>query len=145
MTITNEEVAEAVRGWVAAFTDPARIRAYEPESIGFGSRTLAVRHMATLSEEQFMAVYRRFLDSLVTYQAELTSLDTAVAGDVGLAWGFFVESFQEKGRPPERSTVRFTLTMAKDDSGWKVLLYHRDMQPLDENGRYLRSLTTVGP
>jgi ketosteroid isomerase-like protein len=72
----------------------------------------------------------------------ITEVDFEVSadGDIGLAWGFFTEEFQPRGGDPERVRVRFTLTARRDLFGeWRQLLYHRDAQPFDSDGRYLRA------
>jgi ketosteroid isomerase-like protein len=145
MAITKEDVAGAMRDWVEANNaqDLSRLRSLEPEAIGFGYRTLNARLMGAISDDEFFGLMKEFNNNLGRYRMEMESLQTAVAGDVGLAWSFYVEDFQEKGMPPERVRVRFTQAMSKDASGWKVLQFHRDVQPFDEDGRYPRSLTAV--
>jgi ketosteroid isomerase-like protein len=71
--------------------------------------------------------------------------ETAVVGDMGLAWGTFLEQWQEKGRPPEQARVRFSKVLARGTQGWQMVLYHRDIQPFADDGRYLRALTVVSP
>jgi ketosteroid isomerase-like protein len=79
------------------------------------------------------------------YRVQLEELQTSVTGEVGLAWGVFIEEFQEEGRPPERARVRFSQVLTKGARGWHVLLFHRDIQPFTEAGRYPRTLTVVSP
>jgi ketosteroid isomerase-like protein len=79
------------------------------------------------------------------YRLEPEELQTAVIGEVGLAWGVYLEQFQERGRPPERAQVRFSKVLTKGARGWQVLLYHRDIQPFTDEGRYPRALTVVSP
>ena len=55
--------------------------------------------------------------------------------------GVFTEDFQEKGRPPEYARVRFSSTLSKEARGWQVLMFHRDIQPFEEDGTYPRELT----
>jgi hypothetical protein len=69
----------------------------------------------------------------------------SVVGEIGLAWGISIEEFQEQGHPPERARVRFSKGLAKGAKSWEVLLYHRDIQPFNEDGRYPRALTEVPP
>ena len=57
----------------------------------------------------------------------------------------YIEEFQEKGRPPERARVRFSKVLTKGARGWQVLLYHRDIQPFNDDGSYPRALTVVSP
>ena len=85
----------------------------------------------------------QFWGQLEYFHLELNTLHTTVAGDVGLAWGVYVEELQEKGRPPERARVRYTFTLMQEANGWKILLYHRDIQPFDAHGWYPRTLSTV--
>lgn len=58
-----------------------------------------------------------------------------------MAWGSYIEEFQEKGGPPERAHARFSQVMRKDDAGWRILTFHRDIQPFGEDGRYPKALT----
>ena len=90
-----------------------------------------------------MAHLQRFFDSVDYYRAVPEDFETAVAGDIGMAWGVFVEEFQEKGQTPERARVRFSTVFTKAAEGWQVLLHHRDIQPFAENGIYPKSLTTI--
>ena len=39
--------------------------------------------------------------------------ETAVMGEVGLAWGTFLEPWQDKGQPPEQARVRFSKVLTK--------------------------------
>ena len=66
-------------------------------------------------------------------------------GEIGLAWGVYIEAFQEQGHPPERARVRFSKVLTKGPHGWQVVLYHRDIQPFTEDGRYPRALTGISP
>jgi hypothetical protein len=59
-----------------------------------------------------------------------------------MAWGTFIEKWQDKGQPPEQARVRFSKVLAKGARGWQVLLYHRDIQPFEQK-RYLKTLTVV--
>ena len=46
--------------------------------------------------------------------------------------------------PLERARVRFSKVLTRDASGiWRVLLYHRDIQPFNEDGTHSRALTVV--
>lgn len=80
---------------------------------------------------------RSFLASLEYDRPTLDELHTAVDGDIGLAWGSYTEDFKVRGRAPEKVRARFTLTLKHDTSGWRPLLYHRDIQPFDEKGGYI--------
>jgi hypothetical protein len=35
--------------------------------------------------------------------------------------------------------------LTKGARGWQVLLYHRDIQPFTDDGRYPRALTVIPP
>lgn len=150
MPITEEEVAAAMRDWVDASNGLAtssnhdeRLRTFEANGRGFGYRTVAPR--GPMSREEFGMAMDRWRGSLDRYRMELESLEPAVAGEVGLASGFYIEDFQHKGQPPERVRVRFTQAMVRDADGWRVIQFHRDIQPFDDNGQYPRSLTRVEP
>ena len=147
MAITKEEVAEAVRAWCTAFhtRDVQTIAAMEVQTGGFGYRPLARRDHAATGEMERIQSMERFFAQMDYYRLELEDLQTSVIGDVGLAWGVYVEEFQEKGRSPERARVRFSKVLIKDARGWQILLYHRDIQPFAADGRYPRELTVISP
>ena len=147
MPITKEAVAEAVRGWCGAWhtRDLKAILAFETRAGGFGFRPLARRDHAAIGEAAYLEMVQRFFSQMAYYRLELEDLQTSVAGEIGLAWGTYVEEFQEKGQQPERARVRFSKVLTKGTSGWQVLLYHRDIQPFNEDGRYPRALTMIPP
>ena len=148
MSITKEEVADAVREWLAVANDPERIAelvAMESQSAGFGYRTSAWRDIATMGGATYAVVMAQFWKQVVYFRTELNEFHASVAGDVGLAWFVYTEEFQEKGRPPERAMGRGSIALSKGPNGWQVLLFHRDVQPFDPDGRYPRSLTTIQP
>ena len=147
MPITKEEVAEAVREWCEAFHtgDIQTIIAMEAQSGGFGYRALARRDHVALGEGTWQQRLEQFFGQMEYFRLKLEDLQTSVTGEVGVAWGIFIEEFQEKGRPPERSRVRFSLVLTKGARGWQVLLYHRDIQPFNDDGSYPRALTVVSP
>ena len=148
MAITKEEVAEAVRAWCAAWhaRDIQTIIAMEARAGGFGFRALARRDHAALGDEGYWwQRLERFCGQMDTYRLELEDLQTSVTGDIGLAGEVFNEEFQEKGRPPERVRVRFSMVLTKGARGWQVLLYHKDIQPFNDEGAYPRALTVVSP
>ena len=155
MTITEQEVADAVREWVE-LNNPgddvervpenvARLVAMEAESAGFGYRTSAWRDVSTVGRNAYAQVMTQYWSQIVYFRTELADLHTSVLGDVGFAWGGYTEEFQEKGRTPERAKVRFSMALTKEPEGWKVLSFHRDIQPFDADGRYLRSLAEIQP
>ncbi|GAB4325324.1 MAG: hypothetical protein Kow0010_07710 [Dehalococcoidia bacterium] len=144
MTITREEVAQAARDWADAFNsrDLDRLWGMECDAVGFGYRSRDARPMARLGREGHRAANEGFFHAVDHYRLEFDTLETDVAGDLGFAWGWYTEEFQHKGQPPERARVRFSQVMQKEGAGWKVLLFHRDIQPFGDDGRYPRSLTT---
>jgi ketosteroid isomerase-like protein len=133
---TASMVESWVRELVSAYTahDIDTIVRLDPPSPGFGYRTLQSRSTSRPVQDLLSA----FFSNMDYYRIELNEVHTAVDGDIGLAWGFFTEDFREKGRSPERLRVRFTQTLKYEPSGWRTLLFHRDVQPYDEHGLYLR-------
>jgi ketosteroid isomerase-like protein len=125
-----------VREWVSAYTshDVDAIVRLDPPAPGFGYRDLQMRAINRPVREALKA----FFGNMDYYRIELNEIHTAVDGDVGLAWGFFTEDFRQKGRSPERLRVRFTQTLKYEPNGWRTLIFHRDVQPFDQQGKYLR-------
>lgn len=146
MRITKEEVAQAVRDWIEAFNrqDLAHACAVDSQGVGYGYRTIGARDMSSLGLERSIKLLGDFFARCDFFRTTLEQVETAVAGeDLGLAWGVFIEDFQETGRPPERARVRFSQAMRKTADGWKILMFHRDIQPFGDDGRYPRELTTI--
>ena len=64
---------------------------------------------------------------------------TRVVGDTGFAWGVYIEETEAPGQPRERARVRFSKALQRDTEGnWHILLVHRDVQPFDDAGVYLK-------
>lgn len=103
--------------------------------VGFGFRSFAARGG---SNAGFGQNIEQFGASMEYYRIHLDTLQTRVDGDIGLAWGVHTEVFQVKGQSPESIRVRFTNTLRWDGRAWKNLLYHRDAQAFNANGRYVR-------
>jgi hypothetical protein len=103
--------------------------------VGFGFRTKAPRTYTT--REETLAILKGFFDQFAYYRVTLDEIHSTVTGDVGLAWGFYTEEFQVKGRPQERIRGRFSDVWKRDASGWHLLIYHRDAQSFDGSGRYV--------
>ena len=145
MLITEADVAEAMRDWVAAAQnrDFARVWAMESGGIGFGYRTLSARGMGSTTRDDYVKRMNAFFASFVSYDVKLETVETAVQGEIGMAWGTYTENFQVTGSAPERVRVRFSQVMSKGESGWRVIMFHRDIQPFDTSGAYPRSLTTA--
>ena len=72
-----------------------------------------------------------------------TELSTWSEGDIGLAWGFSMEECKHKGQPPERVRTRFTQVYKKEGEEWRMLVSHKDIQPFDEEGNYLKEFTRI--
>lgn len=104
---------------------------------GYGFRTFSVRQAAPDADTD--QGIQSFASIMEYFRITLDELHTAVVGDVGLVWGVHTEDFQMIGQPPERVRVRFTNTLRWDGIRWRNLLYHRDAQPFDDRGRYIRS------
>jgi ketosteroid isomerase-like protein len=147
MAITKEDVADAVRAWCRAWhtQDIPTILAMEGRAVGFGFRPWAWRDHVARGEAHDQQAMERFFGQLDAYSLVPEDFETVVVGDIGLAWGTFMEKWQEKGRPPEQARVRFSKVLSKGEKGWQVLLYHRDIQPFADDGRYPKALTVVPP
>jgi ketosteroid isomerase-like protein len=147
MSITEEEVADAVRHWCTAWhtRDIPTILAMEAQAGGYGFRPLARRDHAARGEADARQTLERFFGRMIAYRLEPEELQTSVIGEVGLARGVYIETFQEQGHPPERARVRFSKVLTKGERGWQVRLYHRDIQPFADDGRYPRALTVAPP
>jgi ketosteroid isomerase-like protein len=101
------------------------------------------KEVAAHGDEAYRQVMRRFYDSMEYYHCNFEELHTSVEGDIGLGWGVYVEDFKPKGQPAERARVRLTMVLKKEGERWRTLMRHSDIEPFDENGRYLPQLTTV--
>ncbi len=138
----NEEIAKLARREFEAVKskDVESFIALHTNTIGgFGWRTPECRNQPlTLEEITSFMENTDYLDS-----SGFEELHTWSEGDVGIAWGIVNEEFQRKGQPPEKVRMRITLTFKKDSEGWHQIMYHRDIQPFDENGQYPIELTKV--
>ena len=146
MTITKEEVAEVVRAWCHAWHthDIETLVAMEAQAFGFGFRPFAPRNRVAEGETEQRKRLERFFGGLDSCSVVPEDFETSVAGEVGMAWGTFIEKWQHTGQPPEQARVRFSNVFIKGAQGWQVLQYHRDIQPFEE-GRYPKTLTVVAP
>ena len=147
MPITPEDVADAVRRWCTAWhtRDIPTILAMEAPAGGFGFRRLDRRDHVVTGEAGRRESLGRFFGQKDAYSVVLEDFETAVVGEVGIAWGTLLEKWQDKGQPPEQARVRFSKVLTKGAQGWQVLLYHRDIQPFTDDGRYPRTLTMLSP
>jgi ketosteroid isomerase-like protein len=128
--------------------DSDAIAMEEPSYLGFGYRTKAPRMASDIPQEKEKV--KQFLEewfkTMKYYEIELEDFNVEVDGDIGLVWGFFVEDFQEVGKPPERNRIRFSATSRRiEDGRWKILMGHRDIQPFDEKGQYIRKYLESNP
>ncbi len=139
--LTPAEVERNFRAGIEAWNsnDPAQIADSERlGGFGFGYRTRDARiEDSTGSRERTIAAIKKFFADKDYFRITVNQIRTAVDGEIGLAWGFFTEEFQVRGRAPERVTVRFTSTVRKNKTGMRMLLYHRDAQPFDAEGHYI--------
>jgi ketosteroid isomerase-like protein len=144
MSTTKEEVADAVRVWCHAWhtRDIETLLAMEAMAFGFGFRPCTPRDHVVAGEAGRREILGRWFGGLDSYSVVLEDFETSVAGDVGMAWGTFIEKWQDQGQPPEQARVRFSKVLTKGARGWQVLLYHRDIQPFEE-GCYPKTLTVV--
>ncbi len=143
MSIENEEIAEIIRkgGEPINSRDAEAVVAGEASVIaGFGWRTYGWRGQ-NLSTEAMTERVTKFFEVMEYYNTEPTEIHTWSEGDIGIAWGVITESFQRKGHPPEKIQQRFTFTFKKDADGWHQIMYHRDIQPFNEDGLYQIELT----
>ena len=108
MSITKEEVAEAVREWCRAWDthDVITILAMEAQASGFGFRPFARRDQAAVGERGYSQMLERFFSEMEYFHLRLEDLQTSVIGDVGCAWGGTLKSFRRRGaHPNERGCV----------------------------------------
>ena len=148
MAITKEEVAEAVRAWCQAWHtgDIETLLVMEAPSFGFGFRPFKPRDHAARGEGEHRQSLQQFFGQKEAYTLVLEDFETAVVGgEVGLAWGTFLETWQDKGQPQEQAQVRFSNVLTKGERGWQVVFYHRHIQPFAADGRYPKALTVVSP
>ena len=104
------------------------IIAMEARAVGFGFRPFTRRdHLANARGEARERQLERFFNQKELYSLVLEDCETAVVGDVGLAWGTYLEQWQDEGYPPEQARVRFSKVLTKGESAWEVVLYHRDI------------------
>ena len=106
---------------------------------GYGLRTQVPRGTdSRYSDAVLLARVQKFHASMEYYNVQAETIEVAVHGDTGVAWGVYTEDFQVKGRPAERLRVRYTQTFRKTDDGELVtILAHRDVQNFDADGRYI--------
>jgi len=99
MPITKEEVAEAVRAWCHAWHtgDIETLLAMEAPSFGFGFRPFTPRDHVAEGQAGQRERFERFFGRMDSYSLVPEDFETAVVGELGLAWGTFMEQWQDKG------------------------------------------------
>jgi hypothetical protein len=73
----------------------------EARAVSFGFRPFIWRdHIANARGEARERQFERFFGQMDSYSLVPEDFETSVTGDIGLAWGTFMEKWQKKGRPP---------------------------------------------
>jgi hypothetical protein len=135
-TQAEEYYRRALAAWADADIDAIASR--QGARVGFGFRGLAPRGVDDSSAGFQVALLHKFFDSMEYYNLRLDEIHTAVHGNVVVAWGFHTEDFKQRGKPPEVHRVRFSFTaIAGEDGQLRQVLSHRDIQPFDDQGRYI--------
>jgi len=101
---------------------------------GYGFRTFQAR--GATAQPNLNQTPQAILASMEYWRVTLDELHTSIDGDIGLAWGVYIEEFKARGQQPDTVRVRFTNTLRWDGQSWQNLLYHRDAQAFGENGKY---------
>jgi len=144
MSIQNEEIAEVFRKEKIAW-DSKDIEGIVNAigRFGFGYRTSAWRDFSVTTKEKMKLALENFYKDLEYLRRSDTKLNTWSEGDIGLAWGFSIEECKHRGQPPERVRTRFTQVYIKEGEEWRMLVSHKDIQPFDEEGNYLKEFTRI--
>lgn len=145
VTITPADVAARVRAEFESMNtrDADKIADLYSGGVGFGYRTRDAR-AGHPDKEAYRDVLKWWVDQFESYTATVDQIEAAVEGDVGLAWGFCTEELTMRGREPEKISIRFTQVIKREPSGWRTLLFQRDAQPFDSEGRYIPSAVHHG-
>jgi ketosteroid isomerase-like protein len=144
MPITKKEIEDAYREELSAWDshDMEAVDRINAEAIGLGFRSISWRDHR-INGEEGLRLWNEWIAAHEYYNVELEEIHTSVEGDIGLAWGFHIEDFKCKGQPPEWVRVRFSVVYKKKDENCIPVLYHRDIQPFDETGKYLPEFKMV--
>jgi ketosteroid isomerase-like protein len=136
-TLNHAMIESHIRAILAAYSahDAEAVAGLDPASPGYGFRTSAARR----ADRPYVDTLKTFFASMDSYRIDLNEVQSAVDGDIAVAWGVWTEDFQQKGRAPETVRVRFSFTFKYDGSLWRTLFYHRDNQQFDAQGAYLRT------
>ncbi len=136
MTITEEDVVEATRQWFQAYVDRdyRKAAAIESRAFGWARDSRGFRDIRAIGEDAYLQAVEQAMGGLESYRAEIEEIHTAVEGEVGMAWGVLSEEYKEKGRRPWRRRSRFSHVMVREEADWRMLLFHRDVQPSPEAG-----------
>lgn len=136
MSITRDDVAQATREWFGAYADRdyRKAAAIESRAFGWARDSGAPRDITVIGEAAYLEAVERTMGALESYRPVVEELHTAVEGEVGMAWGVLVEEYKEHGREPWTRRSRFSHVMVREDAGWRMLLFHRDVQPFAAGG-----------
>lgn len=107
---------------------------------GFGFRSMAPRPVKEFTPEFIQNILRQWFSTVEYYKLTLKENNIVVDGDdIGLFYGFHIEEIKHIGQPAETIKVRSSATYRRDKSGvWRQILGHRDIQPFQANGQYIR-------
>lgn len=135
MTI-EQEIKTYLEAQLAAFGTGDFDETDEGWWLGFGYRTLLPREK--IPPELHAELTKTYADTLESYAVRIDELAVRTESDICLAWGFYTESFRQKGNPAEQYKARISATLCKNAVGrWRLLMSHRDIQRFDSNGNYL--------
>ncbi len=140
MTIQDEEIARLWRKEkeVWDLKDIYGIFESFKGSQGYGYRIKAWSSPLkdTLEQRQYA---EKWLDDIEYFRHTDIDLNTWSEDDLGLAWGSYTEEFKHKGQSPEKTRIRFTSTYKKYGDKWRLIMFHKDIQPFTEEGLYLKN------
>ena len=139
----DEELANVIKEWGKAWEsmDVDGAARLDEGAVGYGFRTKKWRDGTISKANEHQQGIKRFLDGMEKWHTEFIELHTRVDGDIGLAWGTHIEEYIPKGKPAEVARVRFTFTLKRTGKNWRIILYHRGIQPFDDSGLYMTKFT----
>ena len=91
MSITKEEVAEAVRRYVARFNsgDMKAVVGMDAGCVTLSWRGAAWRDLRAISEDVYLKALQQLREPFEYRRVDLEELNTSVESDIGMAWGIF--------------------------------------------------------
>ena len=107
-------------------------------SCGFGIRGRDWRDFSYHTEENLRQLAEPFLVKMEYLRHVDIDLNTWSENDIGIAWGFYTEEFKHVGEPQDKVRIRFTSTYRRDGDNWSLVMSHKDMQPFNEDGTYVK-------